>query len=188
MAWEEQLFAVLDDLEQQAGAAFARERSAELADRSRAEYRAVTLASRLMASLGEEVVLDVRAVGQLSGRLRRVGDGWCLVEAGRCDWVVPVAALDVVRGASPRSRPEESWSVVDRLGLGAVLRRLADATEPCVLHLLGGGRHEGVLTRVGADFVEVTAGARVRSRRDVPRDLVALDALAGVQSPPHLVG
>ena len=35
MAWEEQLFALLDDLEQQAEALYDAEREAELADRSR---------------------------------------------------------------------------------------------------------------------------------------------------------
>lgn len=187
MGWEHELFAVLDDLEHEASAAFGRERAVEVADRSRAEYRSVTLASRLMAAVGEEVALDVRSVGQVHGRLRRVGDGWCLVESARCDWLVPLGGVEVVRGATPRSRAEETWSVVDRLGLGSALRRLADAGEACVLHLTGGARHEGVLVRVGADFVEATYGARGRSRA-VPTQLVALDAVAGVQSPPHAAG
>ena len=42
MAWEEELFALLDDLEQQAEALYDAERDAELADRSRAEYQQVT--------------------------------------------------------------------------------------------------------------------------------------------------
>ena len=50
MAWEEELFAYLDDLEGQAGALYAAERAPELADRSRAEYQSVTLATRLMAA------------------------------------------------------------------------------------------------------------------------------------------
>ena len=52
MAWEEELFAVLDDLEQQAEALYDAEREVDLADRSRAEYQQVTLASRLMATVG----------------------------------------------------------------------------------------------------------------------------------------
>ena len=69
MAWEEELFAVLDDLEQQAEALYDAERGLELADRSRSEYQQVTLASRLMASVGSEVVLDVRGVGAVGGVL-----------------------------------------------------------------------------------------------------------------------
>ena len=52
MAWEEELFGVLDDLEQQAEAAFDAGRDADLADRSRSAYREVTLASRMFASIG----------------------------------------------------------------------------------------------------------------------------------------
>ena len=50
MGWEEELFGYLDDLEGQAAALYDAERAPELADRSRAEYQQVTLASRLMAS------------------------------------------------------------------------------------------------------------------------------------------
>lgn len=188
MSWEEQLFAVLDELEQEASAAFDRERSAEIADRGRAEYRAVTLASRLMASVDEDVVLDVAGVGHVVGQVRRVGDGWCLVAASGCDWVVSHAAIDVVREASPRSRPESAWCVADRLGLGSVLRRIAEAAEPCVLHLRSGTRHEGLVARVGADFVEVTFGLRDAHRAAMATQLVSFAALAGIQSAPHLAG
>ena len=68
-----------------------------------------------------------------------------------------------------------AWSPLARLGLGSALRRLADAGERCVLHLLDGTSHDAVLRRIGADFVEVTVG----EGRTV---LVALDALAAVQS------
>lgn len=188
MSWEEQLFAVLDDLEQEATAAFGRERALEVADRGRAEYRNVTLASRLMASVGEAVAVEVRGVGQISGGLRRVGDGWCLVEAISCDWILRTDTIDVVRGSSARSRPESAWSVADRLGLGSALRRIADAVEPCVIHLVAGERHEGLVSRVGADFVEVTYGVRPTHRGAVPTQLIAFEAIAGVQSAPHLAG
>src|SRR5688572_14496837 len=55
--WEERLFTLFDDLEQQAEAAFAAERDIEVADRALAEYAQVGMATRLMASVGREVVL-----------------------------------------------------------------------------------------------------------------------------------
>ena len=87
MSWEAELFTFLDDLEQQAEALYDAERSVELADRSRAEYHHVSLASRLMASVGHEVVLGppghrarqrgARAGGRrlvpAAGRPRRTG-------------------------------------------------------------------------------------------------------------------
>ena len=175
MAWEEELFALLDDLEQQAEALYDAERDAELADRSRAEYQQVTLASRLMASVGESVRLDVLGVGAVSGVLERVATGWCLVRGSAQDWVVRLDAVGAVRGASERSVPEVAWSPVAKLGLGSVLRRLADARERCVVHLLDGSSHEAVLRRVGADFVEATVG----EGRMV---LAAFSAVAAVQS------
>jgi hypothetical protein len=175
MSWEEELFAVLDDLEQQAEALYAAERDADLADRSRAAYREVTLASRLMASVGADVRLDVAGVGAVSGTLDRVAAGWCLVRGVGQDWVVALPAVGVVHGAAQRSVPEVAWSPVARLGLGSALRRLADVGERCVLHLVDGASYDAVPRRVGADFVEATVGAG----RTV---LVPFAALAAVQS------
>ncbi|WP_028642546.1 hypothetical protein [Nocardioides sp. URHA0020] len=176
MAWEEELFAVLDDLEQQAEALYDAERGLELADRSRSEYQQVTFASRLMASVGLEVVLDVRGAGAVVGMLGRVGTGWCLVSGSGQDWIVALGAVTAVRGASERSVPEVAWSPVTRLGLGSALRRLADAGERCLLHLADGRVLDGTVLRVGADFVEARTGERGRTV------LVPYDALAAVQS------
>jgi hypothetical protein len=175
LSWEEQLFSVLDDLEQQAEALYDAERDLDLADRSRSEYARVTLASRLMASLDAAITLEVRGVGRVAGILQRVGTGWCLLHGGGLDWIVRTGAITVVNDASPRSVPEVAWSPVTRLGLGSALRRLADAGEHCVLHLVDGSRHEAVLTRVGEDFVEGTGAAERRV-------LVALSGLAAAQS------
>ncbi|MEJ7796420.1 MAG: hypothetical protein WKF50_12775 [Nocardioides sp.] len=175
MNWDEQLFAVLDDLEQQAESLYDAERDAEVADRSRAEYGAVTLASRLMASLEAELSLDVLGVGRVSGRLQRVATGWLLLETAAGQWVVPLSAVTSVGGASSRSVPEVAWSPVTRLGLGSALRRLSDAGERCLVHRVDGGRVDGVVRRVGKDFVEVgISPERV--------DLVAFAAIAAVQS------
>ncbi|MGI8521721.1 MAG: hypothetical protein ACR2K3_00195 [Nocardioides sp.] len=175
MDWDEQLFALFDDLEQQAEALYDAERDVELTDRSRSEYAAVTLASRLMASVDTPVTLQLQGVGAVAGELRRVGDGWCLVHGAAQDWLVRLASVIGVEGASERSVPEMAWSPVTRLGVGSALRRLADAGERCVLHTVTGATYDGVPVRVGRDFVE----ARVGEARTV---LVAFDRLAAVQS------
>lgn len=175
MTWEDELFAVLDDLEQQAEALYGADRDAELADRSRAEYQQVTLASRLMASIGTPVRLEVAGVGVVAGTLERVGAGWCLLSSHAQDWVVRLEAVIAAHDASDRSVPEVAWSPVARLGLGSALRRLADAGERCVLHLLDGSSRDAMLHRVGADFVEAVVG----EGRAV---IVAFSALAAVQS------
>ena len=179
MGWDERLFDLLDDLEGQAEALYAAERDAELADRSRAEYASVTLESRLMASTGRQVILDVAGAGRVSGELRRVGSGWCLVTGHGRDSLVPTAAVEGVTGLSDRALPEVAWSPVARLGLGSPLRRLADEGVPCVLVTRSGVRHEVELVRIGRDFVE--AGVAADGGR--PRRVVlAIAAIGVVQS------
>lgn len=174
MAWEEQVFSLLEDLEQQAEALYAAERGPELADRARAEYASVTLAARLAAGVGEPIALEVRGVGRLVGVLDRVSAGWLRLQVAGQEWVVRTSAVVEVRGASPRAVPEVAWSVADRVGVGSALRRLADEALPCWWHRLDGARTEGVPVRAGADFVELRSGASGESV------LVALDALAAV--------
>ncbi|GAA1501787.1 hypothetical protein [Nocardioides humi] len=180
MGWEDELFALFDDLEDQASALYAAERDLEVADRSRAEYRQVTLSSRLMASVGDEVTLGILGVGSVTGTVERVAADWLLVSAGdhagHHDWVVDRTAVVTVEGASDRAVPEVAWSPLTRLGLGSALRRIADAGEPCLLHLRDGSRHDGVLGRVGADFCELVEGER---RRTV---LIAFSAFAAARS------
>lgn len=179
MTWEESLFAAFDDLEQRAEGLFAAEREAELAERSVAEYRDVTLASRLMASAGREVALELRGSGTVRGTLARVGPDWCLVAGERQDWVVRLAGVVGARGLSERSRPEAAWSPVDSLGLASALRRLVQAGERCVLRTVDGAAHEARLRRVGADFVEVVPWSRPRG----DTWLLPLTALVAVQEP-----
>ena len=176
MAWEEELFAYLDDLEGQAAALYDADRAPDLVDRGRAEYRQVTLASRLVASLDLEVTLELLGVGAVSGRLARVGTGWSLLRGPGQDWLVRHDAVAAVHGGSDRSVPEVAWPTLSRLGLASALTRLAEESAPCSLHLTDGRRHDGTLVRVGADFVEVASG---EAQRVV---LVAFAHLAAVQS------
>ncbi|MEO6511562.1 MAG: hypothetical protein ABIO16_11270, partial [Nocardioides sp.] len=153
------------------------ERDAELADRSRAEYATVTLEARLMASEGRSVALDLAGAGRVTGELRRVGSGWCLVTGVGRDWLVPTGSVEAAAGLSDRAVPEVAWSAVARLGLSSALRRLADEGVPCVLLTRTGTRYDGVLLRVGQDFVETQSdGERPQ------RVLVALRSIAAVQS------
>jgi hypothetical protein len=174
-SWDEQLFALFDDLEGQASALYDLERDAELADRSRAVYHHVTLDSRLMASAGDRLVLTVAGVGRVEGELQRMGSGWCLVSGHAQDWILRTACIQVVHGASDRSVPEIAWSPLHKLGVSSALRRLADSQVRCVVRLAGGGQHEAVVRRVGADFVEIGTPSDERV-------LIAYDAISAVQS------
>ena len=112
----------------------------------------------------------------MSGRLARVGTGWCLLQRPGQEWLVRLDAVAAVRGASDRAVPELAWPAVAKLGLGAALRRLADVGEVCSVHLTEGGRVDGRLQRVGADFAEVAAGEAGRTV------LIPFGRFAAVQS------
>jgi hypothetical protein len=178
MSWEDELFGLLEDLEQQAGALFDGEREVELADRSRAEYGRVTLASRIMASVGGDLGVEVLGAGRIQGAVRRAAAEWFLLEGAGQEWVVRTAAVTSVQGASRRSLPEVAWSPVTGLGFGSACRRLADVGERCLVHLVDGSRHDLVLGRVGKDFLEASNPGGV----DV---LLPFAAVAAVQSRHH---
>lgn len=173
-----QLFEVLEDLEARAGALHHRERAEEVADRSRSAYADVDLASRLMASLGNEVSCEVRTLGRVRGRIDRVGDGWLVLESERTLWCLPTASLLLVRGLAARSVPREAWSAADRLGLGTRLRRLADEQARVSVVLESGIRREGVLLRVGKDFLEVSDALMHRETGQV--DVLALASVVAI--------
>lgn len=174
MTWEKHLFSLLDDLEQQAEGMYAAERDLEVADRAQSEYSRVGAPTRLMASVGSQVSFQVRGVGPLTGELRRVADGWCLVASGGRQWIVRLDALSSARGLSTRSDPEVAWPVTARLGLGSALRRIAAAGEVCQLRLVDGSQYDVRLARVGKDFVEAFVGS------DVTPALFWFGALAAV--------
>ena len=178
MGWEESMFAVFEDLEQQAAGLHLVERDAAVADLSVAEYSRISLGGRLHASLGRE--LRARLVGghQVSGRLARVGEDWLLLVDRSAEWIVRYDGIVTLTGLSPRANSEETWSVMDRLSLRAVLRRLSSASEPCLVHFVDDQRIDGRVGRVGRDFFELYVGeGQDRSVQVAP--LATVSALQG---------
>lgn len=159
MTWEKDLFAFLDDLEGQAEGAFAAEREFEVADRARGEYAVVTLAERLMASVGHDVRLTLSGVGPVAGNLSRVADGWCLLEAVGQEWIARVPAIVAVDGLSERAVPTDAWPVTAKLGFGSALRRIAESGARCGVRCTDGGYYDVRPLRVGGDFLEAQAGS-----------------------------
>ena len=98
-------------------------------------------------------------VGAVDGRLRRAGDGWCLLDAGSQEWIVAAGRGRLAaRARRPGGRRRRPGPVTARLGLGSALRGVAETRADAVLHRLDGSLLRGVLGRVGADFVEVRVG------------------------------
>ncbi|MCZ4498426.1 MAG: hypothetical protein JWQ74_979 [Marmoricola sp.] len=156
--WEEAVFAVFDDLEMQAEGLYLEDREGAVAALAEAAYAEVTLAGRLHAAQGATLRLLLNDGADVRGRLVRSGVGWAVLDAGRSDWLVRREAVVLVEGLGEASLPESSWPLTARLSVGSVLRRIATARRPCVVRLCSGRQLEGVLTRVGADFVTVASG------------------------------
>lgn len=179
MGWEDALFKLFEDLEQQAAGLHLAERDAEVAELSVAEYAQVTLASRVHASVGQQVRVQLLGGRRATGRLARAGQDWMLLVGGQHEAVVRTAAVRTLNGLSPRADPEQAWSVVDRLSLRALLRRLADQGGLLRIDLVDGGHLEGRLGRVGHDFLELRmgepgSGATAREVGVLPFEAVAV--------------
>jgi len=177
MSWEESMLALFEDLEQQAAGLQLVERDAEVADLGVAEYSRIGLASRLHASLGCAVRVRLRGGLVVSGRLAGVGEDWLLVVDRTAEWIVRRDGLVTVSGLSARADSAETWSVVDRLTLRSVLRRLAGAGGPCLVHFADDERAEGRIARVGLDFFELLVGEGA----DRTLQVVAVEAVAALQ-------
>ncbi|QWC84062.1 hypothetical protein KLP28_10615 [Nocardioidaceae bacterium] len=165
----------LSDLESQAAAWSREEREAEVDDRVVEAYRSVTLAARLVASLGRDLVVDLGRAGRVRGELTGAGDGWAVLEDDRgVETVVLTEAVSVVHGAVHAAASAAAWPLSSRRSLAASLTRQLADQAPVVLTLRDGERRSGRGRRVGADFLElgVDDGGTV---------LVALSAVATVR-------
>jgi hypothetical protein len=158
MSWEASMFALFEDLEQQAAGLQLVERDLEVAELTVAEYSRVGLGERLHASLDRDVRVRVVGGRQLAGRLARVGEDWMLLVDGASEWIVRTAGAVSIVGLSSRADNEETWSVVDRLPLRSLLRGLAADSAACVIHFEDDQQIQGRIGRVGKDFVEVHVG------------------------------
>jgi hypothetical protein len=160
MRWE-RLFADLEarfEAEQRVAA------DADVADLVRAERAHLALRDRLRAHLGQSLVCsfggDVEAV---TGDLVDLGADWLLVDSGRGQTLIPVAALQYVSGLSAAALPDPS-TVARRLGLGVVLRGLGRDRSVLGIRLRAGELLTGTIDRVGSDHFDVAVHAD-----DVPR-------------------
>jgi hypothetical protein len=161
MAPDDPLSGLFDDLEQQAAGLHLAEREAEVAELAVGEYADVTLLSRLHAAVGLPVRLRLAGGLVAQGVLERVGADWLQLDVRGRPWVVRLQALTGVTGLPDRAVTEEARPVTARLSLRSGLRALGRSGRECVVQLVDGTRLEGLLGRVGRDFVELLPAGRV---------------------------
>lgn len=166
----ERLGGLFEDLEQQAAGMHLAERDAELADRARGEYAAVTFVSRIHASLAHEVALALVDGHVVEGTLTHAGADWCrLVKSeGQAVWLVRLQAVAAAYGLSSRAVPEAARPAVARLSFGSAVHRLAEDHDEVLVYLASGASLRVRVLRIGADFLEVESSAPAQSSAVVP--------------------
>ncbi|WP_182111715.1 MULTISPECIES: hypothetical protein [unclassified Actinotalea] len=148
MRWD----ALFADMELQLAAAEVADLQAEVAELTRAERGAVTLADRLRGGLGEVVTLWL-ASDRVRGRLTDVGPVWALVTDAGHEHLVPLSAVTSASGVGRASAVPES-AAVRRLGLGHALRAVS-RDRSVVRVVTTGGALTGRIDEVGADHLGV---------------------------------
>lgn len=186
------------DLALQAAGYAARERDIDVAARTRAERGALSMADRWRAAAeaaarapaprapgrgdgsmaaepgrAGEVAVEVAGLGRVVGQVVDVGtDHVALLTGQGRVWVLLDAVLAVTglpaHAAAPPGAAAAGWS------LRGVLRGLAEAAAPVVLHRRDGADLVGRVVHVGADHVDVAVGPEGLGRRAAPSRLVSL--------------
>ncbi|MDP5227222.1 MULTISPECIES: hypothetical protein [Arthrobacter] len=170
------------DMEAQLAEAARREREGGESDVTRSERAGSTLLDRLRGSEGGMVAVTLDAGLSPAGTLRKVGNGWLILDAGTHDWLIPTDGILCLEGLSRRSAPEAA-SVWQGRGLGAALRMISRDRSPVRVFLGYGGtcpaERLGVIAGVGADHLELSVldatGERPRGTVAIPfRGVLAL--------------
>lgn len=170
MRWDD----LFDDLQAQflaAERALDEERLAELVE---AEFAATSFTDRWRARRGQPLTVRLRDGSDRSGLVADVAVSWVVLAHGERRSLIPRAAVVLawpLGGAAP-----EPSAVERALGLGHMLRTLAQDGAPVVLHTLAGA-HRGRIVRVGADHCDLATGAGVGAV-SVPWDaLLSVDSM-----------
>lgn len=182
MRWD-QLFA---DLETQLDAAADHELDAEIAVRTRREFAATSLDGRLRAATGGVVELSVVGLGRIVGSVRRVGQGWLMLEVvGALPAVIASRLVTAVRDLPVATRELANDTAIDAAtGIAHVLRVLARDRTPTAVVMADGLMVTGTIDRVGIDYLDLAEHSLDEPRRPaVIRGVrtLALSAVAAVR-------
>jgi hypothetical protein len=181
---------VFEDLEGQLAAALETEQRSLAGEQERLRVSKLSLRDRLRSAAdgASDLALELTGDTRLTVRVQVVGDDWCAVAGadGRTA-VVPLGAIvsvgmspaDLIRTAAVT--PPRGSRLVERMGVGFVLRDLARRRLPVTVHLHAGHALSGTIDRAGVDHLDLALhdpaaprrSASVRGMRMVPFGSVA---------------
>ncbi|SDQ82297.1 hypothetical protein SAMN04489738_3052 [Pseudarthrobacter chlorophenolicus] len=183
MRWD----ALFNDLESQLVESDRLSLEAEIGERARAELVAIELSDRLRGVLGCTLGVHLLSGESVHGRLAHAGAEALVIDEDRFQVLIPYPAVARYVGMGRQARTEVS-AVRRALGLAHSLRALARDRAELAISLCGSTgitRLEGVIDRVGKDYVDVAAvtpGEARRSRHVGDVSTVPFAALAAIRS------
>jgi hypothetical protein len=155
---------LFDDLQAQLVAADLAEVAGEVTERTRLERSRLALTDRLLAWMGQPLVVHPVAGPAVTGDLRDVGRDWLLV-GGVTVTLVPVGAVTSLSGLGSGAVPAGHGMAARRYGLGAVLRAVARDRSPVRMQLADDSVLTGTVDAVGADHLDLAEHAPDQPRR-----------------------
>lgn len=122
---------------------------------ARVHYSTITLDDRLLAQVGGPLRVCATDMQVYEGQLETVGEGWLSLEAHGESILIPLSGMMWWEGGKAPGRAEVRPQRY-RMKIQLALRALGMAREPVRLSLEGGSvSYDGVIERVGADFLEL---------------------------------
>lgn len=183
MRWD----SLFNDMESQFAEADRLSLEAEISERTRIEMVNIELADRLRAALGCRLDVHLLCGESIRGTLSHAGADALVLDEDQHQILVPYAAAARYVGLGRLSHAEVS--VVRRaIGLAHSLRGLARNRTELALTLgtaAGSVRVEGVIDRVGKDYIDLAAvipGEARRSHQVSQVSTIPFAALAAVRS------
>ncbi|WP_022871869.1 hypothetical protein [Nesterenkonia alba] len=160
MRWD----ALFADMEAQLAAERQGEFRAEVAEASAVERSRLQLADRLRVHIGELVTVHLLSEGPVQLRLQALGADWMAGYAAGRGVLIPLAAVLGVDDVAPKGQAESSVTR-QRLGIAAVIRRLAQQRAEVTVHAAGRQVAGGIVLGAGADHFDLgVRGERARRR------------------------
>lgn len=122
---------------------------------ARVQYSTVALDDRLLAQKGGPIRVCATDMQVYEGTLDTVGEEWISIESRGESILIPLRGMLWWEGGRAPGRAEVHPGRY-RMKMQLALRALAVAREPVRLSLEGGAvSYDGVIERVGADFLEL---------------------------------